>query len=495
MKDQQKEINMTRDGGFGQGFPPRTIAIVGVSRNEHMNVPGYTGARLFRILRESGFKGRIYPVNPKADTIDGIRVYPNVTSIPEPLDLVTIGVPAAVVPHVLEDCAAIGALNVQVLTSGFGETGETEGKTLESSIREIAQREGLRIIGPNCMGFQIPSINMKMFEEVELVPGPVAFVSQSGGHARIYLLQGPRLGIGFSKVISYGNALILDAPDFLEYLATDPETRIICMYLEGIKDGRRLAQLVRQINPSKPVVIWKGGLTSSGARAASSHTGSLAGELRIWDAFFKQTGAIAVDSIDEMAEVTMALIRLKSSAGKRVAVIGAGGGDSVATGDIVANEGLHMPAISPQTRKRLLDYLSLVNQGVSNPLDIPMVFGDISTLRRTLELLAADPLIDMTILHVNAEFFPQVWGHRMAEFTGCILDVSENNAALKPIVLAVTDEGKVASPDKYVKELIDAGIPAYNSLNRACRAIRRFADYHQFVADVGLQKSGKSRGS
>jgi acyl-CoA synthetase (NDP forming) len=486
---------MTLDGGFGKDFPPRTIAIVGVSRNDHMNHPGYTGARLFKILREAGFKGRIYPVNPKADTIDGVKVYPSVTSIPEPLDLVTIGVPATVVPQVLEDCAAVGALNVQVLTSGFAETGETEGKTLESSIREIAVREGLRVIGPNCMGFQIPSIKMKMFEEVELVQGPVAFVSQSGGHARIYLLQGPQLGIGFSKVISYGNALILDAPDFLEYLATDPETRIICMYLEGIKDGRRLTQLVRQINPSKPVVLWKGGLTSSGARAASSHTGSLAGERRIWEAFYKQTGAIEVDSIDEMAEVTMALLRLKPSPSKRVAVIGAGGGDSVATGDIVANEGLDMPAISPQTRKGLLKFLSLVNQGISNPLDIPAVFGDISILQRTLRLLAADPLIDITILHVSAEFFPQVWGHRMAEFSECILDVSRRDAGRKPIVLAVTDEGKVSSPDRYVKGLVDTGIPAYNSLNRACRAIRRFADYHQFVADVGLQKSGTSCGS
>jgi len=267
------------------------------------------------------------------------------------------------------------------------------------------------------------------------------------------------------------------------------------MYLEGIKDGRRLTQLVRQINPSKPVVLWKGGLTSSGARAASSHTGSLAGERRIWEAFFKQTGAIEVDSIDEMAEVTMALIRLKPSPGKRVAVIGAGGGDSVATGDMVANEGLDMPAISPRTRKGLLEFLSLVNQGISNPLDIPAVFGDISTLRRTLELLAADPLIDIPILHISAEFFPQVWGHRMAEFNQCILDISQKEPGGKPVVIAVTDEGKVVAPDKYVKELVDAGIPAYASLRRACRAIRRFADYHKFVADVELQKSSTSCGS
>lgn len=474
---------MTRDGGFGRGFPPRTIAIVGVSRSEHMRHPGYTGSRLFRILRESEFQGRIYPVNPKASMIDGIEVYPSVTSIPEPLDLVTISVPAAAVPQVLEDCIAVGALNVQILTSGFGETGEAEGKRLEKRIREIALRGGLRVIGPNCMGFQIPSIRMQMFEEVELVQGPVAFVSQSGGHARIYLLQGPQLGIGFSKVISYGNALMMDATDFLEYLATDPETQIICMYLEGIKDGGKFAKLVRQLNPTKPVVIWKGGLTYSGARAASSHTGSLAGDRQIWDAFFKQTGAIKVDSIDEMAEVTMALLRLKSSTGRRVAVLGAGGGDSVATGDICAEEGLEMPAISPQTRAGLLEFVSLVNQGVMNPLDIPSVFADLSTLQRTFELLAADPLVDIIILHVGAEFLPKIWGHRMAELGECISSVAHKGPGGKPIVLAVTDESKTEAPEKFVRELVGAGTPAYTSLRGACRALSRFASYHEFIAE------------
>ncbi len=484
---------MTRDRGFGQGFPPRTMAIVGVSRSEHMRHPGYTGSRLFRILRESEFQGRLYPVNPKADTIDGVKAYPSVTSIPEPLDLVTIGVPAAAVPQVLEDCVAAGALNVQILTSGFGETGEAEGKRLESRVREIALGGGLRVIGPNCMGFHIPSIRMKMFEEVKLVQGPVAFVSQSGGHARIYLLQGPYLGIGFSKVISYGNALMMDATDFLEYLATDPETQIICMYLEGIRDGGKFARLVRRLNPTKPAVIWKGGLTYSGARAASSHTGSLAGDRQIWDAFFKQTGAIKVDSIDEMAEVTLALLRLKPSPGKRVAVLGAGGGDSVATGDICAEEGLEMPAISPQTRAGLLEFVSLVNQGVMNPLDVPSVFTDLSALQRTFELLAADPLIDIIVLHVSAEFFPRILGHRIAELGECISNVTQKGG--KPIVLAVTDEGKTDAPEKYVGELVAAGMTAYTSLRRACRALRRFASYHEFLAESGREAPQPTAGT
>ena len=295
---------MRRESKFGDSFPPRSVAIVGVSRKEHMSVPGYTGSHMFRILREAGFQGRIYPVNPKADAIDGVKAYPSVTAIPERTDLVIVGTPAATVPQVLEDCAAAGVPVVQILASGFGETGEEEGKRLEAAILEIAQRTGLRIIGPNCMGFHIPAVKMRMFEEAEVVPGPVAFVSQSGGHAQVFLMQGPHLGIGFSKVISYGNALVMDAIDFLDYLAGDDETRIICMYLEGVrKDGGELMQLVRRTNAKKPVVVWKGGLTHSGARAASSHTGSLAGDRQVWDAFFKQTGAISAVGIDEMIDL------------------------------------------------------------------------------------------------------------------------------------------------------------------------------------------------
>jgi len=471
---------------FGEGFPPKTVAIVGVSRTEQMRHPGYTGSRLFRILREAGFKGSVYPVNPKADMIDGVKAYPSVTAIPERLDLVTIGVPSTEVPQVLEDCVAAGALNVQILTSGFGETGEVQGSELERAIRDIALRTGLRVIGPNCMGFQIPSVKMKMFEEVELIRGPVAFVSQSGGHARIFLMQGPHFGIGFSKVISYGNALVLDAIDFLEYLSTDRETGIICMYLEGIrKGGGELMKLVKQINARKPVIIWKGGLTSPGARAASSHTGSLAGNKQIWDAFFKQTGVIKVNSIDEMADVTMTLLHVKPSSGRRVVVIGAGGGDSVSTGDICVNEGLEMPPISTKTMTELLKFVSLVNQGVSNPLDVPSVFGDLSTLRRTFETLAADPLIDIIILHVGAEYFPDIWGSRMDEFSECISSASRKDQGAKPIILAVTNESGRSAPEKYVRELVKKGIPAYTSLERACRALNRFASYNEFQAAKG----------
>ncbi|HUV53145.1 MAG TPA: hypothetical protein VMW64_08765, partial [Dehalococcoidia bacterium] len=281
--------------------------------------------------------------------------------------------------------------------------------------------------------------------------------------------------------ISYGNALMMDATDFLEYLATDPETSIICMYLEGIKDGRRFMELVRRINPKKPLVIWKGGLTESGARAAASHTGSLGGARQVWDAFFKQTGAIQVGSIEEMGEVAMTLLLLKPSPGKRVAVFAAGGGSSVATGDICAEEGLEVPAFSEQTRKGLLEFITLVNQGVANPIDVPSVVMDFPKLRRTHEVLAADPMIDIIILHLGAEFFLGPMLGVIEELQKHIDSSPSLKSHAKPVVVALSEEGQVKDTDSYAQQLRKLGIPAYNSLRRACRAINLVANYHEFA--------------
>ncbi len=483
----RRDKGLERDWNFGEGFPPQNVAIVGVSRSEGTSVPGYTGLGLLRILRDAGFQGKLYPVNPYASVIEGFKVYPEVTAIPERLDLVIITVPPAVVPQVVRDCVEAKALNVQICTSGFGETGQEEGKRLEEEIRKIALEGNLRVIGPNCMGFQIPSVRMQMHADTPPVQGPVAFVSQSGGHARIFLLRGPEFGIGFSKAISFGNALLMDGTDFLEYLATDEETRIICLYLEGVKDGRRFMELVKWINPVKPVVIWKGGLTSAGARAAISHTGSLAGDRKIWDAFFKQTGAIRVNSIDEMAEVTLTLLRLKPSSGKRAAVLAAGGGSSVATGDICAQEGIELPPLSEQTKAKLLEFISLVNQGVANPIDVPSVVVDYPILKRTYELLAADPVIDMVILHLGAEFFLGLTLRAMSELQKHILSSGEHNHRLKPLVVALSNEGQVRDTENYARQLRDSGVPAFNSLRTACRAINRFTNYHRFLAEIGAK--------
>ena len=471
---------MTRIRSFGEAFPPESVGIVGVSQKEQTRAPGYSGLKLFRNLRTSGYRGRLYPINPRAAEIDGIKTYPDVLSVPEPLDLVVITVPAASVPRVLEDCITAKARNVQICTSGFGETGTEEGKKLDSTIREIILRGNLRVLGPNCMGFHIPSVKYRMFEELELVFGPVAFITQSGGHARTFLLHGPEVGIGFSKVISYGNALTMDAVDFLDYLIADPETGIICMYLEGIKDGKRLVELVKRVNAEKPVLVWKAGLTDPGARASASHTGSLKGDREIWNAFFRQTGAVRVGSLNEMLDATMSFLHLKPALGVKAAVLGIGGGATVANGDTCGQEGIETPPLSEETIRGMSEYILLVNQGMANPMDIPGVVANPAVLSRVLELVTSDPQTDLVIVCVTAEFLSGAWGDAMPGFKRSLKGFLEAHPGGKPTVVAIEDEGYLCDSERSARELREAGIPVFLSLARACRALRRFAGYHRY---------------
>jgi acyl-CoA synthetase (NDP forming) len=265
---------------------------------------------------------------------------------------------------------------------------------------------------------------------------------------------------------------------------TDKETRIICMYLEGIKDGKRLTKLVKELGLKKPVIIWKAGLTTPGARAAASHTGSLAGQSQIWSAFFKQTGAIKVDSIEEMSEVTMTLLNLKPSPRMGVALLVPGGGPTVASGDICAEEGLDCPTLSPDTQTRLKEFISLVNQGLSNPMDVPGIMSKASLLERTLELLAADPVIDLIILHVPSGAFTKWPANWANEFKECVLHFNRENRAGKPVVIALHDDMHIGDDERLAQELRRCGITAYGSLRNACRALNRFARYHESMAEA-----------
>jgi len=481
---------MRINGSFGEGFPPRSIGVVGVSKDSSMNVVGYTGLRIFRMIKDAGFTGHVYPINPNIQDIDGMKVYPNITSIPEQLDLVIIAIPAANVPQVLEECVKAKTLNVQICTSGFAETGTTEGIALENEIREIAANGGLRVIGPNCMGFHVPSVNLKMFDEVEeLVQGPVAFVSQSGGHTQTFLMNASDYNIGFSKAISYGNALTLSAEDFLEYLATDSETQIICMYIEGVKDGKRFFEQVRETNNDKPIIILKGGRTESGSRAVASHTGAMAGDKKIWDAFFKQTGTIQVGRLEEMVDVTMCFLRVKPLIRVHAAVIGVGGGSTVANGDICSGEGIIIPALSPRTITRLAEFIPLVNQGIANPLDIPSVLFHNETLLKTLEVLNDDSNVDILLLSIPAGIMSGVIGDVITGFKACLNQFMQEHPDGKPIIVAMSNEFNLSLTELCLKQLRGAGITAFPSLTTASRALKRFSWYHRFKETIKCQRT------
>jgi acyl-CoA synthetase (NDP forming) len=325
---------------------------------------------------------------------------------------------------------------------------------------------------------------MKMFDEMEEFDrGPVAFISQSGGHAQTYLFQAPEFGIGFSKMISYGNALTLDADDFLEYLAADAETRLICAYIEGVRNARRFFEQVHAICPDKPVIILKGGLSEAGARAAASHTACMAGEKTIWEALFRQTGAVHVQSLDEMAEATYCFLCLKPLSRMQAAVIGVGGGATVSNGDICAREGIVVPALSPETIRGLSEFIPLVNQGIANPLDIPGVVFKSGGMERTFELLNADPKIDVILMNIPSRIFSGVLGDILGLFVKMVRGFTKKHPDAKPIVVALSEGARLGMTESGVRGLRKGGLVAFSSLPKACRALRRFAGYHAAMAD------------
>lgn len=473
-------------------FYPESVAVVGASTSAErvwpIKSPG--GAGYVSRLRKAGFPGAIYPVNPRATEIQGFKAYPDLKSIPAPVDLVIIAVPAPGVPGVLEDCIIAGVKNVHIFSSGFSETGEEEGRQLEKRIKEITQRGGLRVVGPNCMGIYVPASKLVGWGEKPAGIGPVAFLSQSGGHGDRLIRHAQGLGIRLSKVISFGNAIGLQVMDFLEYLAQDTETRIITMYLEGIKDGNKVTQLVKTINRTKPVIIWKGGLTDSGSRAVASHTGSLAGEERIWEAFFAQTGAIRVNSLEEIVDMVMPLLYLTPPQGRRTLLLGGGGGNSVALADICSREGLEIPSLSYETRQELVKFIPLAGNSIRNPLDIWPAQENVDLLRRCVELAVADPAIDLVIADRQAgnnddddDSHPERL-RRQRKANDFILEFAKRNTYNKPLVVAVNtpdhDSKSTALGIRMRRKFALAGIPAYMSPINATRALARFIQYHQF---------------
>lgn len=259
-------------------------AINAMANAESVAVVGATSAvrggflGIFGCMRHFGYAGRLYPINPKAEVIDGLKAYPNLVSLPEKVDLVILAVPARAVPDALKDCIASGNHNVHIFTAGFKESEGEGGEKRQEEIETIAREGGLHVVGPNCMGWYVPSKKMLTWNAAPAPSGPVSMISQSGGNAQEFTHHAARVHrIFFNKVVSYGNGLTLDSTDYLDYLAHDDSTSLITMYVEGVKDGRRFLEVMQETARRKPVMIMKGGLTESGARAASSHTGAMAG--------------------------------------------------------------------------------------------------------------------------------------------------------------------------------------------------------------------------
>ncbi len=303
-------------------FHPRSIAVVGASTQDG---PGsFVGA-----IKEMGFDGALYPVNPKAEEIAGLKCYPRLADIPGDVNHVISSVPLRFVEQLVEDAAEKHVKVLHFFTAGFSETGDEEASALEARILVRAGQLGIRVVGPNCMGLYVPASGLSFMPGMPTELGPVALLSQSGANAGEFCRTGGTRGLSFSKVVSYGNGADLRESELLEYAAEDPATEVIACYIEGLRDGAHFMRALRKAAAVKPVVILKGGQTESGARAANSHTGSLAGSLQIFDAAVRQAGAVRVERMEELIDTAVAFRFLRGLRGPRAGIVGGGGGHSV----------------------------------------------------------------------------------------------------------------------------------------------------------------------
>ncbi|WP_457753284.1 acetate--CoA ligase alpha subunit [Thermococcus sp.] len=430
---------------FDYFFKPKAIAVIGAS-----NDPLKLGYEVFKNLKK--YKdGKVYPVNVKDEVVQGVKAYKNVKDIPDEVDLAIIVVPKRFVKQTVIDCGEKGVKGIVLITAGFGETGE-EGKREERELVEIAHKYGMRIIGPNCVGIMNTHNDMNATFIMDAKKGDIAFVSQSGALGAGIVYKTVKEGIGFSKFISIGNMADVDFSELMEYLADDEESKAIALYIEGIKDGRKFMEVAKRVTKKKPVIVLKAGKSESGARAASSHTGSLAGSYKIYEAAFKQTSILVANTIDEMLSMARAFTQPLPE-GNKVAIMTNAGGPGVLTADEIDRHGLKLANLKEETMQKLREFLPPM-AAVKNPVDmIASARGE--EYYKTAKLLLEDENVDMLIAICVVPTFAGMTPTEHAE--GVIRAVKEVNNG-KP-VLALFMAGYVSEP---AKELLEKeGIPVY----------------------------------
>jgi len=451
-------------------FHPDSLALVGITTSEtwHWTLTFLEG------LLEIGFDRPLYLVNPKGGQIKGHKVYASLKDVPGNIDYVIGLVNAHVAPGLVEECAEKGVRAIHFCTAGFSETGEEDRVKLESQLAEVARRKGIRIIGPNCMGIYCPQSRLSFSPAFPKESGPVGVISQSGGNSIYLVRQAALRGVRFSKVISYGNACDINENDLLEYLASDPDTRIIALYIEGIKDGKRFRTAMEQATKEKTVILLKGGATEGGARAASGHTAALAGSRTTWDALCKQLGIISVNSIEDMIDVLVTLLFLPLPRGKNAVLFGAGGGASVLIADEFESRGLRVPPLPPELIAQIREFTPIAGNILRNPVDYSQAMLNYEGVVKTFNILSRWEGTDFLVSFVRTGQFTTSrisedhLNLLMSRFSIKQGLLSKPVAmVLEPSILPNEAEAILAA----IRGCISSGIPVYYSFAAAANAI------------------------
>jgi acyl-CoA synthetase (NDP forming) len=470
---------------LSRAFNPRVVAVIGDKR---MN--GYMWIRAMAHL-----KGKLYSVQIDPNEIAGIEAMgvenrKSLAEITEPIDYAVSAVPRQIAPRILQDCVASHVGAIGFFTSGFSETAQQPGIRLEAELRDIAINSEIALVGPNCMGLYSPAAGLCNFpEEKAGEAGDVCFISQSGTHTINFCLQAPTRGIKVNQAASIGNALVLEAADYIDLMAAEPATRAIGMYIEGVRDGRRFFDSVRHAAERHPVVIWKGGVTEAGARATFSHTGSLATPEATWRTVVRQSGAVEVTSLDAMLDAVELFARAKRPGGRRMGLIAMTGGQSVVITDTFAAAGLEIPALSESSYDELKTFFNIIGGSYQNPLDAGGTIGmghDQGNLDRMLGILERDPVIDAIVLEVGTGLRAALWAARPDELTGLLDKLGDfARRSAKPFAV-VMHPAHVEAIVARGKELARArGLVVFESFERAAAAFRTAADYWGNRADLG----------
>ncbi len=464
-------------------FEPKTIAVVGASTKG-----GALPNVFIRRIREFGFTGEIYPIHPTAREIDGLPAYRSLGETPEPVDYAYVAIAAAQVPPLLEQ--GRGRVRfAQVISSGFGEV--DEGRELQGALAAAARAGGMRLIGPNCLGIYTPRGRVTFTEIGPEEVGVVGIVSQSGGLGTDIIRRGLARGLKFSGLITVGNCADIGPEDLLQFYLADPQTKVIGMYLETAKDGRRLFELLRDARAAKPVVILKGGRTAQGRAAAVSHTGSLAGDDRAWVALSKQTGCVMAETLDEFIDILLAFQALAPQPRRptrRAVLFGNGGGASVLATDYFARLGLDVEPFGREAVDALAALKLPPGTSITNPVDCPvgtLQQEDGRVAEKILDLIYGLGRPEVLVVHLNLSAFvgrtrPEV----LDNLVQAALRVQKHYPGQAHFVLVLRSDGEPALEERrrdFRAKAVALGVPVYDEMANAGRALAALASHERFV--------------
>jgi acyl-CoA synthetase (NDP forming) len=471
-------------------FHPKSVAIAGVSDDVNKF---NAGLKYLESLKEFGFKGKIYPMNPAGGQVMGMKIYKSVKAIPGKVDFVISAIPARYTPQLVADSVEKGVKAIHFFTSGFSEIENIEGKRLQAEIMGKARRGGIRVVGPNCLGIYCPSGGLSFNADFEKAGGPVGMISQSGGNAAHCVHEGNGRGVLFSKVISMGNGADLNESDYLEYMVSDSETRIITGYIEGVREGPRFFKALKAASARKPVILLKVGTSGPGAEAAVSHTTALAGSNQVWDGMLKQAGVVRANSIEEMMDITLAFQHMAPPRGNRIVITGIGGGASVILADEFTNAGLVLPRLGDKLRKNLIGlYPSEAGRIFKNPVDLNN-FESPDIFFKTMKMLDGCAEADILAIHVAFDHFGLISIKDKEFMIGIYLKLigqikKELKKPLAIILHSYTSSHTRKLAYDATADLTQAGFAVFPSIQRAAVALGKFARYHEKRRAAGFSK-------